>query len=72
MLTENSWNFVKCVSIMLKTENITKFVILMIIGNRTLCCPIRSVIIQAIDKIGRPCRMIKEQIGFHSVLITII
>ena len=50
----------------------------MIIGNRTSCHPIRSVIILVIKQIGLPLRgrpillitrMITDRIGLHSVLL---
>ena len=52
-----------------------------IIGNRTLCRPIQSVIILVIKQIGLPLRgrpillvtrMITDRIGLHSVPLTIL
>ena len=47
---------------------------LWLIGNRTSCHPIRSVIILVIKQIGLPrilliTRMITDRIGLHSVLL---
>ena len=53
----------------------------MIIGNRTSCRPIRSVIILMIKRIGLPLRgrpillitpMITDRIGLHSVLLPLL
>ena len=53
-------------------------IVTLIIGNRTLCHPIRSVIILVIKQIGLPLRgrlillitrMITDRIGLHSVLL---
>ena len=52
-----------------------------LIGNRTSCRPIRSVIILVIKQIGLPLRgrpillitgMIRDQIGLHSVLLPLL
>ena len=54
---------------------------LWLIGNRTLCRPIRSVIILMIKQIGLPLRgrpnlsitcMITDRIGLHSVLLLLL
>ena len=54
---------------------------LRLIGNRTLCRPIRSVIILVIKQIGLPLRgrpillitrMIRDRIGLHSVLLPLL
>ena len=54
---------------------------LWLIGNRTSCRPIRSVIILVIKQIGLPLRgrpilfitrMITDRIGFHSVLLPLL
>ena len=71
-----------CVFIVKKEPNITNFVKVMInIGNRTSCHPIRSVIILVIKQIGLPLRgrpillitrMITDLIGLHSVLLPLL
>ena len=52
-----------------------------LIGNRTSCCPIQSVIILVIKQIGLPLRghpillitcMITDRIGLHSVLLPLL
>ena len=50
---------------------------LWLIGNRTSCHPIRSVIILVIKQIGLPrilliTRMITDRIGLHSVLLPLL
>ena len=46
------------------------------IGNKTLCRPIRSVIILVKNQIGLPLRgitqMITNRIGLHSVLLSLL
>ena len=71
-----------CVFIAKKEPNITNFVKVMInIGNRTSCHPIRSVIILVIKQIGLPLRgrpillitrMITDRIGLHSALLPLL
>ena len=72
---------ISCVLIK-KEPNISQILLkLWLIGNRTLCRPIRSVIILVIEQIGlllrgRPIslitRMITDRIGFHLVLLPLL
>ena len=65
-----------------KEPSITQILLkLWLIGNRTSCRPIRSVIIVVIKQIGLPLRgrpillitsMITERIGLHSVLLPLL
>ena len=65
-----------------KEPNISQILLkLWLIGNRTSCRPIRSVIILMIKQIGLPLRgrlilfitrMITDQIGLHSVLLPLL
>ena len=65
-----------------KEPNISQILLkLWLIGNRTSCRPIRSVIILMIKRIGLPLRgrpillitpMITDPIGLHSVLLPLL
>ena len=65
-----------------KEPSITQILLkLLLIGNRTSCRPIRSVIILVIKQIGLPLRgrpillitrMITDRIGLHSVLLPLL
>ena len=60
-----------------KEPNISQILLkLWLIGNRTSCHPIPSVIILVIKQRGRPIllitRMIADRIGLHSVLLPIL
>ena len=50
---------------------ITNFVKLWLIGNRTSCRPIRSVVI-LVFKILLITRIIRDRIGLHSVLLPLV
>ena len=72
---------ISCVLILKTALYITIFLKLRLIGNRTSCRPIRSVIILVIKQIGLPLRgrlillitrMITDRIGLHSVLLPLL
>ena len=80
LLAKKNWNFF---SFDLRKEPYISQILLKLwlIGNRTSCRPIRSVIILVIKQIGlllcgRPIllitRMITDQIGLHSVLVPLL
>ena len=61
---------ISCVLIKKKTK-ISQILLSLwlLIGDRTLCCPIQSVIVLVIKQIGLHTRIITDQIGLHSVLL---